>query len=102
MAADNIVARATGGFAGCFTLMVALFNFGFAFALFRRQEVDRTLVYFLIGLVVTFVSLAGPVQLEGNHITLFWAAEAALRVGSLTLLTSLQGAKRRSNSVLAL
>lgn len=63
---------------GLFTLMVALFNFGFAFALFRRQEVDRTLVYFLIGLVVTFVSLAGPVQLEGNHITLFWAAEAAL------------------------
>lgn len=63
---------------GLFTLLVAVFNFGFAFALFRRQEVDRTLVYFLIGLVITFVSLAGPVQLEGNHITLFWAAEGAL------------------------
>lgn len=63
---------------GLFTLLVAVFNFIFAFALFRRQEVDRLLVYFLIGLVITFVSLAGPVQLEGNHITLFWAAEAAL------------------------
>lgn len=63
---------------GLFTLLVGIFNFGFAFALFRRQEVDKLLVYFLIGLVITFVSLAGPVQLEGNHITLFWAAESVL------------------------
>jgi hypothetical protein len=63
---------------GLLTLLVAAFNCIFAFLLFRRQEVDRNLIYFLVGLVITFVSLAGPVQLEGNHITLFWAAEAAL------------------------
>jgi hypothetical protein len=63
---------------GLFTLLVAAFNCVFAFLLFRRQEVDRNLVYFLVGMVITFVSLAGPVQLEGNHITLFWAAEAVL------------------------
>lgn len=63
---------------GLFTLVVALFNCVFAFLLFKRQEVDRNLVYFLVGIVITFVSLAGPVQLEGNHITLFWAAEAVL------------------------
>lgn len=63
---------------GLFTLMVGVFNCVFAFLMFRRQEVDRNLIYFLIGLVITFVSLAGPVQLEGNHITLFWAAEATL------------------------
>lgn len=63
---------------GLFTLLVAAFNCVFAFLLFRRQEVDRNLVYLLVGLVITFVSLAGPVQLEGNHITLFWAAEAVL------------------------
>lgn len=63
---------------GLFTLMVGAFNCVFAFILFRRQDVDRNLVYFLVGMVITFVSLAGPVQLEGNHITLFWAAEAAL------------------------
>jgi uncharacterized membrane protein len=63
---------------GLFTLLVAVFNFIFAFALFRRQEVDRLMVYFLIGLVITFISLAGPVQLQGNHITLFWATEAVL------------------------
>jgi uncharacterized membrane protein len=63
---------------GLFTLLVGVFNCVFAFAMFRRQEVDRNLIYFLIGLVITFVSLAGPVQLQGNHITLFWAAEATL------------------------
>lgn len=63
---------------GLFTLVVATFNCVFAFFLFKRQEVDRNLVYFLVGIVITFVSLAGPVQLEGNHITLFWAAEAVL------------------------
>lgn len=63
---------------GLFTLLVAVFNCIFAFLLLRRQEVDRNLFYFLVGLVITFVSLAGPVQLNGNHITLFWAAEATL------------------------
>jgi hypothetical protein len=63
---------------GLFTLLVAIFNCIFAFFLLRRQEVDRNLFYFLVGLVITFVSLAGPVQLHGNHITLFWAAEATL------------------------
>src|SRR5690606_28909774 len=27
---------------------------------------------------LTFISLAAPVQLKGNHITLFWAAECVL------------------------
>ncbi|CAN5165906.1 DUF2339 domain-containing protein [soil metagenome] len=63
---------------GLFTLLVAVFNSVFAFLLLRRQEVDRNLFYFLVGLVITFVSLAGPVQLNGNHITLFWAAEGTL------------------------
>jgi uncharacterized membrane protein len=63
---------------GLFTLLVAVFNCVFAFFLLRRQEVDRNLFYFLVGLVITFISLAGPVQLKGNYITLFWAAEATL------------------------
>jgi uncharacterized membrane protein len=63
---------------GLFTLLVAVFNCIFAFFLVRRQEVDRNLFYFLVGLVITFVSLAAPVQLHGNHIALFWAAEGTL------------------------
>jgi uncharacterized membrane protein len=63
---------------GLFTAGVGVFNFVFAYVLYRRKEVDRNLVFLLIGLVLTFISLAAPVQLKGNYITMFWAAEAVL------------------------
>ena len=63
---------------GLFTAFLGVFNFGFAYSLFRKADVDRNLVFLLIGLVLTFISLAAPVQLDGNYITLFWAAETVL------------------------
>ncbi len=69
---------ATNDYRGLFTALLAIFNFGFAYALFKNSKADRNLVFLLIGLVLTFISLAAPVQLEGNYITLFWAAEAVL------------------------
>jgi hypothetical protein len=63
---------------GLFTAALATFNFIFAFTLHRSGRVDKNLVFLLIGLVLTFVSLAAPIQLEGNYITLFWSAEAVL------------------------
>src|SRR5690606_36307489 len=63
---------------GLFTVLLAIFNFSFAYSLYRKASVDRHLVFMLIGLVLTFISLAAPIQLEGNYITLFWAAEAVL------------------------
>jgi len=65
-------------FKGLFTVALGAFNFIFAFILYKNVRVDKKLVFLLIGLVLTFISLAAPVQLEGNYITLFWAAEAAL------------------------
>jgi uncharacterized membrane protein len=67
-----------GLYQGLFTVALAVFNFLFAYALFRSQRADRNLLYLLIGLVITFTSLAIPVQLEGNYITMFWALEAVL------------------------
>ncbi|MBX9850631.1 MAG: DUF2339 domain-containing protein [Cytophagaceae bacterium] len=67
-----------GIYKGLFTALIAVFNFIFAFQLFRNKKVDINLVYLLIGLVLTFLSLAAPVQLEGNYITLFWSIEAVL------------------------
>jgi uncharacterized membrane protein len=67
-----------GAYQGLFTVAVAVFNFLFAFFLYKRETVDRNLIFLLIGLVITFVSLAVPVQLEGNYITMFWALEAVL------------------------
>lgn len=63
---------------GIFTIILAVFNFIYAFIFFRNSKIDRRMVYLLIGLVLTFISLTAPAQLEGNYITIFWAAEAAL------------------------
>ncbi|RRB01110.1 DUF2339 domain-containing protein [Larkinella rosea] len=63
---------------GLFTVALAVINFGLATFLYRREAIDRNLIYLLIGLVITFVSLAIPIQLEGNFITMFWALEAVL------------------------
>ena len=67
-----------GMYQGLFTAGMAVVNFGMAALLYRRQAADRKLVYLLIGLVITFVSLTIPVQLSGNFITMFWALEAVL------------------------
>lgn len=65
-------------FKGLFTAALGVFNFIFAYSLYKNVRVDKNLVFMLIGLVLTFISLAAPVQLEGNYITLFWAAETVL------------------------
>lgn len=65
-------------FQGLFTACLGIFNFIFAYLLYRNLKADKNLVFMLIGLVLTFISLAAPVQLEGNYITLFWSAEAVL------------------------
>ncbi len=67
-----------GVFQGLFTALLGVFNFVFAYSLYKSKRADLNLIYLLIGLVLTFVSLAAPVQLEGNYITLFWALEAVL------------------------
>jgi uncharacterized membrane protein len=82
-----------GAYQGLFTAGLAVVNFGIATVLYRREAVDRTLIYLLIGLVVTFASLTIPVQLEGNFITMFWALEAVLLLwlaqrSGLTLLAT--------------
>lgn len=63
---------------GLFTVVLGVFNLLFAYPLYKRNSVDRSLVFLLVGMVLTFVSLAAPVQLSGNYITLFWATEMVL------------------------
>lgn len=67
-----------GLYSGIFAALTAIFNFGFAFTLYKRKDIDKNLLFLLIGLVLTFVSLIAPIQLKGNYITLFWAIEAVL------------------------
>lgn len=63
---------------GLFTTVLGFLNFGYAWFLYKKFGLDKTAVYLLIGLTLTFVTLAIPIQFEGNFITLFWAAEAAM------------------------
>ena len=65
-------------FKGAFTLVLALINCLLAWFTIKNSKADKNLLYVLIGLGLTFITLAAPVQLTGNYITLFWAAEGAL------------------------
>jgi uncharacterized membrane protein len=63
---------------GLFTTALGLLNFGYAWFLYKKFGLDKTAVYLLVGLTLTFITLAVPIQFEGNFITLFWGAEAVM------------------------
>ena len=63
---------------GLFTLLNALINFGVALYVKRNATFDMKILYLLIGIVLSLVILAVPIQLKGNYITLFWSAEFVL------------------------
>ena len=63
---------------GAFTTLLGLLNLLYAWVLYKKFQVNKNAIYLLIGLTLTFVTLAIPIQFEGNYITLFWAAEAVL------------------------
>lgn len=63
---------------GIITISIAAVNAIVMLILFRKSTIDRNLIYLIIAVVMTFVSLAIPIQLQGYVITMFWAAEAVL------------------------
>jgi uncharacterized membrane protein len=63
---------------GLFTLGNALVHFAVSLAVYRKKMADKSLFYLIVILVLTFVTIAFPVQLDGNWVTLLWTAEAAL------------------------
>ncbi|EGV44948.2 DUF2339 domain-containing protein [Bizionia argentinensis JUB59] len=65
-------------FSGLFTTFLALLNLAYASFLYKKFGLDKIAVYLLIGLTLTFITLAIPVQFSGNNITIFWAIEAVL------------------------
>ncbi len=86
---------------GLFTALIGLFYLLFALYFHKKEGVPNTLKMLLIGLVLTFISLAAPVQLQGSYITLFWAAEAVLLLW-FAHRTSLRLVERASMLVLVL
>jgi hypothetical protein len=63
---------------GVFTLVNAIIHFGVSMAVFKRQLADKNLFFLVSGLVLVFITMAIPVQLDGHWVTLFWAGEMAL------------------------
>ncbi len=67
-----------GDYKGLFTLLAGLFNLALTAVFYHTRSVDRNFVSLLTGLSLTYISLAAAVQLKGNHVALFWAAEMAV------------------------
>ncbi|MEO6914426.1 MAG: DUF2339 domain-containing protein, partial [Chitinophagaceae bacterium] len=63
---------------GLFTALIGVFNLLCSFILFRNQKIDKNVLYLLIGITLSFISLTAPIQLNGHNITLFWSAETVL------------------------
>lgn len=65
-------------FVGVFTLGNALIHFAAALIIQRRKFQDKSLFYFISGMVLLFVTMAIPVQLDGSWVTVLWTGEALL------------------------
>lgn len=63
---------------GLFTLGNALIHFIVSIIIYKQKLADKQLFYLVSGLVLIFITLAVPVQLDGNWVTLLWVAQAAL------------------------
>jgi uncharacterized membrane protein len=63
---------------GLFSAALAAINLVLSYILFKNKKADSNIIYLLIGITLTFISLTAPIQLHGHNITLFWAAETVL------------------------
>ena len=63
---------------GIFTVANALIHFIVSVILYRKDLADRSLFYLISGLVLVFITIAIPVQLDGNSVTLLWIGLATL------------------------
>ncbi len=65
-------------FLGLFTLSNAVIHFIASLIIYRQKLADQNLFYLVGGLVLIFTTIAIPVQLNGNWVTLLWISEATL------------------------
>lgn len=63
---------------GLFTIANAMFYFIFSVIFYRSQNASKRSFYDIASLVLIFITIAVPVQLDGNWVTLIWAMQAAL------------------------
>lgn len=67
-----------GQLLGLFTLGNAAIHLAVTIFIYQQKAADRNLFTMVAGLVLIFITIAIPVQLDGSWVTLLWAGEAAL------------------------
>ena len=65
-------------FLGLFALCNAIIHFAVSTIIYRKKLADKNLFYLVSGLVLIFITIAIPIQLDGNWVTLLWAGQATL------------------------
>jgi len=65
-------------FLGLFAVINAIIHFTASLVINKLKLADKNLFHLIAGLVLVFLSMAIPIQLDGNWVTLLWALEAAL------------------------
>ncbi|MFW0716739.1 DUF2339 domain-containing protein [Pedobacter sp. N23S346] len=63
---------------GLFTLANAVIHFVVSVIIYKKKLADRNLFYLILAVVITFITMAIPVQLNGGWVTIFWTVEAAV------------------------
>ena len=63
---------------GLFTLCNAILHFIVSAVVYKQKLADRNLFFLISGLVLVFLTVAIPIQLDGNWVTLLWVGEATL------------------------
>lgn len=63
---------------GLFTLANAVIHFVVSVIIYKRKLADRNLFYLILATVITFITMAIPVQLDGGWVTIFWTIEASI------------------------
>jgi len=63
---------------GLFTLANAVIHFIVSLIIYKKKLADKNLFYLILAMVITFITMAVPVQLDGGWVTIFWVVEAAI------------------------
>ncbi|MCP1996588.1 DUF2339 domain-containing protein [Flavobacterium sp. HSC-61S13] len=63
---------------GLIVMIFALVNAAVLYIFWKKQKINSLYLYTVLGVVISLVTLAVPIQLNGHYITMFWAVESVV------------------------
>lgn len=63
---------------GLFTIANAIVHFVVSIIILKQSHSDRNVFFLVVGVALVFITIAIPVQLDGNWVTILWIGEAAV------------------------